>query len=107
LVKTLSSNSIQEAQGGWQHPLALRINVCIGHDQLHNHGNALDHEPALVLRERHPATGGYIPAANDPRYLRYRLASDHQFKTFTRGDGAQLSDVACTKSRCFAQKALP
>jgi hypothetical protein len=60
-----------------------------------------------VLRERHPATGGYIPAANDPRYLRYRLASDHQFKTFTRGDGAQLSDVACTKSRCFAQKALP
>jgi hypothetical protein len=58
----------------------------------------------LVLRERHPATGGYIPAANVPRYLRYRLASDYQFKTFTRGDGAQLSDVACTKSRCFAQK---
>ena len=21
------------------HPLALRINVCIGHDQLHNQGN--------------------------------------------------------------------
>jgi hypothetical protein len=54
---------------------------------------------------------GRITAATRPPmipfYLRYRLAWGHQFKTFTRGDGAQLSDAACTKSRCFAQKALP
>src|SRR6516165_8472670 len=39
LVKMLGSNCIQEGQGGWPHSLALRISVCIGHDQLHNHGN--------------------------------------------------------------------
>src|SRR5262249_47688957 len=34
---------------------------------------ALDHEPALVLRERDPATGGYIS-----RPPMIRLASDHR-----------------------------
>ena len=42
-----------------------------------------------------------IMAANDSRYLRYRLASDHQFKTFTRpaiGRCLHKKSIFCTKS---------
>lgn len=44
-----------------------------------------DHTWALGLRER-TADGGYIPDANDPRYIRPKLASVHGTKT--RGNGA-------------------
>jgi len=51
-----------------------------------------DHEPALGLRERTP-DGGYIPDANDPRYIRPRRKEEHAVKT--RGNGATTagSDV--------------
>lgn len=51
-----------------------------------------DHVFALGLRERTP-DGGYIPDANDPRYIRPRLKEDHAVKT--RGNGATTagSDV--------------
>ena len=40
----------------------------------------LDHDPALGLRERTP-DGGYIPDANDPRYLVWRTGEAHRKKT--------------------------
>lgn len=51
-----------------------------------------DHTWALGLRERTP-DGGYIPDANDPRYIRPRLKETHAVKT--RGNGATTagSDV--------------
>lgn len=51
-----------------------------------------DHVWALGLRER-TADGGYIPDANDPRYIRPRLKDGHAVKT--RGNGATTagSDV--------------
>jgi hypothetical protein len=53
----------------------------------------LDHEPALALRKR-TRSGGYIPPANDPDYLVYRVEADHRIKTLHRGDHGQFSDVA-------------
>ena|SRR5215475_1972261 len=52
----------------------------------------LDHEPALMLRERR-SDGGYIPDACDPEYLIWRTVEDHRIKTYVRGDGAQLPDA--------------
>lgn len=51
-----------------------------------------DHTWALGLRER-TADGGYIPAANDPRYIRPKVKDGHAVKT--RGNGATTagSDV--------------
>lgn len=51
-----------------------------------------DHTWALGLRER-TKDGGYIPDANDPRYIRPRLKETHAVKT--RGNGATTagSDV--------------
>ncbi len=51
-----------------------------------------DHTWALGLRER-TADGGYIPDANDPRYIRPKLKEQHAVKT--RGNGATTagSDV--------------
>lgn len=51
-----------------------------------------DHTWALGLRER-TEDGGYIPDANDPRYIRPRLKETHAVKT--RGNGATTagSDV--------------
>lgn len=54
----------------------------------------LDHDPALVNRKFSQRTGKYKPDANDPRFLIYRTKTDHDMKTRTRGDGAQLSDLA-------------
>jgi hypothetical protein len=53
----------------------------------------LDHEPALALR-RLTSTGRYIPSANNPRYLVYRLKEKHRTKTLVRGDHGQFSDIA-------------
>jgi len=36
----------------------------------------------------------YHPDANDPQYLIYRSAANHDIKTRVRGDGAQFSDLA-------------
>lgn len=51
-----------------------------------------DHTWALGLRER-TQDGGYIPAANDPRYIRPKVKDGHAVKT--RGNGATTagSDV--------------
>lgn len=51
-----------------------------------------DHTWALGLRER-TDDGGYIPAANDPRYIRPKVKDGHAVKT--RGNGATTagSDV--------------
>ncbi len=70
---------------------------------------ALDHDPALMNRKQRRVTKLirgklrtitiYSPPANDPRYLIYRAASDHDIKTRVRGDGAQLSDLAIARKR--------
>ncbi len=53
----------------------------------------LDHDPPLCLREYNPNTKQYVPAANDPNYLRYINAESHRVKTFLRGEGARRSDM--------------
>jgi hypothetical protein len=71
----------------------------------------LDHDPPLMLRRSLSSQDGttiYHPAANDPRYLIYRAAEDHKIKTFVRGDGAQLSDMAKRrKQKKHERKARP
>ena len=56
----------------------------------------LDHDPPLMLRGKRLRGHRtfYIPDANDPAHLVYRLTEDHRIKTFVRGDGAQRSDMA-------------
>jgi len=51
-----------------------------------------DHTWALGLRERTPE-GGYIPAANDPRYIRPKLEDVHLTKTSGNGATTAGSDV--------------
>jgi hypothetical protein len=48
----------------------------------------LDHDPALSLRKRR-RNGDYIPRANDPRYLVYRIKPGHLQKTTGRAPGAE------------------
>ncbi len=55
---------------------------------------ALDHNPALILRDFNPRTGKYNPDANDPDHLIYRVVDDHHRKTNVAGDGALRSDTA-------------
>lgn len=52
----------------------------------------LDHDPALQLRYRDPHTGEYAPAANNPRFLKWRAAFDHDHKTF-KDNGSGRSDA--------------
>jgi hypothetical protein len=60
----------------------------------------LDHDPPLALRTQDQLHYGgklktvYLPDANDPEYLIYRSAANHDIKTRVRGDGAQFSDLA-------------
>jgi hypothetical protein len=54
--------------------------------------HALDHDPALILREYHPhvkdVASRYRPHAHNPDYLVYRSKPDHQHKTTGRRPGA-------------------
>ena len=62
----------------------------------------LDHDPALENREKVFSCNihvGYVPAANDPEYLIYRLHDDHKVKTIVRGEHGQHSDVALARKR--------
>lgn len=58
-----------------------------------DHPYHLDHDPALVNRQR-TRSGNYIPGANDPVHLVYRTKVAHDIKTRIRGDGAQRSDLS-------------
>jgi hypothetical protein len=61
----------------------------------------LDHDPALAVRKKiHNSRGqivGYEPPANSVDHLIYRKATDHQIKTYTRGEGAQYPDRVLIK----------
>ena len=54
----------------------------------------LHHRPALVNREWNPRTKDTIPPANDPDYLVWLTAEDHDIETRVRGIGAAFSDLA-------------
>ena len=58
----------------------------------------LDHDPALenrvAVRNKAGLVVGYIPDANNPDFLIYRLVEGHRIKTYVRGDGALRSDVS-------------
>lgn len=57
----------------------------------------LHHRPALLNREQVKIAGvviGYLPDANDHRYLVYLPEDEHDIETRVRGQGAQLSDLA-------------
>lgn len=55
--------------------------------------HALDHDPALILREYHPhvkdIASRYRPHAHNPDFLIYRSKPDHQQKTTGRKPGAE------------------
>lgn len=60
----------------------------------------LDHDPPLGAREKVFRDGehvGYVPDANDPEHLIYRLASAHGVKTRLRGEHGQYSDLVLIK----------
>ena len=54
---------------------------------------ALDHDPALILRDYDAAVSDvaarYTPHAHDPAFLIYREKADHQQKTTGRKPGAE------------------
>lgn len=56
----------------------------------------LHHRPALCNRQRYADKTGihYDPPANDPEFLVYLPADDHDIETRVRGVGAQHSDLA-------------
>jgi hypothetical protein len=64
----------------------------------------LDHDPALVLRRISKRTGRYIPAANNPDYLVYRLKSDHLHKSTGRRPGAERTVTAKGSDAWLAKK---
>lgn len=57
----------------------------------------LDHDPALGTRSFNKRTGKYIPDANDPACLTYREKTDHDTKTWKRGEHGQYSDIVLIK----------
>jgi hypothetical protein len=62
----------------------------------------LDHDPALCNRRkimRHGSFIRYDPDANDPAYLIWRPADEHNIKTRVRGEHGQLSDLAIARKR--------
>ena len=71
----------------------------------------LDHDPPLGAREKIWKDGeivGYVPAANDPEYLIYRLKVDHQVKTNIRGEHGQHPDrVLIKRQRRRDRKSRP
>ena len=63
----------------------------------------LHHRPALCNRETHPVVG-YVPHANDPDYLVYLPASDHDIETRVRGQHGAHSDLALARKRKRAER---
>lgn len=61
-------------------PLKVRLTAALLQLGLDPARAQLDHDPALELRKR-TDDGGYIPPANDPRYLVYRSSEAHERKT--------------------------
>lgn len=84
--------------------LALLLNCEVSEFQL-------DHNPALGARQKVYRKGvhvDYIPSANDPEFLIYRIKHDHFIKTNHRGDGAQHPDrVLIKKQRRLEQGPKP
>lgn len=66
---------------------------CLLHRLFGNAEVALDHDPALILRDYDPTVSDvaarYTPHAHDPNHLVYREKSDHDRKTFGRKPGAE------------------
>ncbi len=58
----------------------------------------LHHRPALVNR-RHFGETRYVPDANDPDYLVYLPAADHDIETRVRGQHGQHSDLGLARKR--------
>ncbi len=58
----------------------------------------LHHRPALCNRVG-DSIFGYIPPANDPDYLVYLPADDHDIETRVRGQHGQHSDLALARKR--------
>ncbi len=66
----------------------------------------LHHAPALTNRERvvrwvkgHGDEEAYVPPANDPEYLVYLPADDHDIETRVRGQHGQYADLALARKR--------
>ena len=62
----------------------------------------LHHRPALLNRLQ--INGKYHPDANDPNFLVYQLASDHDIETRVRGPHGDYSDLAKARKRKRKQR---
>ena len=78
--------------------LLLNLHDLFGEAKVH-----LDHDPALVNRPCDSA-GRYRPDANNPDYLIYRTAANHDIKTRVSGEHGQHSDLALRRKRKRAER---
>lgn len=80
--------------------LAVKLRAALIQLQLDPDTAELDHDPALVLRQR-TEDGRYIPDANDPAHLKWRSPDAHSRKTFGPGGEKRIttagSDIGLAK----------
>ena len=73
--------------------IAVKITALFGENKVELH-----HRPALVNRLR-KRSGKYLPDANDPNFLVYLPAYEHDIETRVRGQHGQYSDLALVRKR--------
>jgi len=80
-------------------PLHVQLAVALGQLRTLLSCDALElhHRPALCNRERDG--DDYIPRANDPAYLIFIPAADHDIETRVRGLHGDYSDLAKARKR--------
>jgi hypothetical protein len=87
----------------WPYGAQLRelLYVLFGDEKVELH-----HRPALCNRQRSATVKGivYDPPANDPDYLVYLPADEHDIETRVRGQHGQHSDLALARKRKRAEK---
>ncbi len=89
-----------EKWGGWPPRIDLSLRSRLDYILFHLFGvqkAELHHRPALINRPR--CGNDYVPRANDPNYLIYLAADEHDIETRVRGQHGQHSDLALARKR--------
>ena len=89
-------------------PLKVKLDAALIQLGLDPKTTQLDHRPALARRER-TEDGGYIPDANDPRYLEWVDPDEHKRRTFGNGAttrGSDIGEIAKTRRLTLNQEAV-
>lgn len=76
--------------------IAFNLKECFGAQKVELH-----HRPAITNRQKYVRNGEtfYKPDANDPDYLVYLPADEHDIETRIRGQHGQHSDLALVRKR--------